>query len=119
MEKCQLCGQEIQPKASLDDIRKVVMVFKIVSGFKKEDKAWDKMFFGRYTKPAKELIAFLGNWKDAGDCVQDIYERMKEIGRDVTFETIIKHCAEWKKNKQEKEGTGGVLSSQSVQRQSS
>lgn len=94
----------------LSDVQKVVTVFKLVSGYPKEDKSWDKMHFARYSKSAKSLIEFLGDWKSAGNCVQDIYEQLSAKGLTVTLETICKHSADWKKNKQEKEGDHGILS---------
>lgn len=84
------------------DIQKIVLVFKMASGYEKEDKLWDKLNFARCTKTAKDLLEFFGNWKDAGDCIQDVYERLNSKGFTVTIETIRKHAAEWKKNKQER-----------------
>lgn len=109
MAKCPMCNQEIQKKVEREDLRKVVTVFKMVTGYDKEDKAWDRLYFSRYMKPAKQLLEFMGNWRDAGDCIQDIYERFTAEGLTVTLETIIKHAAEWKKDKQEREAKHGVL----------
>lgn len=108
MKKCESCGQEIKEKVNLNEIRKVVTVFKMVSGFEKDDKAWDRMYFSRYTRSAKDLIDFMGNWEWAADCVQDIYENLSGMDLTVTFETILKHAAKWKKDKQEREAKHGV-----------
>lgn len=86
------------------DIQKIVLTFKIVSGYAKDDKSWDKLNFARFSKSAKGLLDFFGNWKDAADCVQETYEKLTSKGLTVTLETISKHAADWKKDKQEKNG---------------
>lgn len=96
-------------KKPLTDIQKVITVFKMVSGFPKEDKEWDKMYFSRYSKSAKSLIEFLGSWKQAGYCVEEIYEKLTAKGLTVTMETICKHSGDWKKDYLEKEAKNGVL----------
>ncbi len=103
---CPTCRQELKKKVNRDEIWKVVQVFKMVSWLDPNDKGWDKMFYPRYCKPAKELIEFMGSWRWAADCVQDVYERLKELGRTVTFETIAKHSAQWKMDKLEREAKG-------------
>lgn len=93
-------------KAAKTDIQKVVLTYKIVSGYDKEDKLWDKINFARCTKTAKSLIEFVGgDWHMAADCIQDIYEKLNSKGFTVTIETVLKHAAEWKKNRQERSAT--------------
>lgn len=94
----------------LTDVQKVVTVYKIASGYSKEDPAWDKLNFARCSKSAKQLLDFIGNWKDAGNCIQDVYEKLTAKGLTVTLETVAKHAADWKKDKQEKGVPIGVLS---------
>lgn len=100
------------PKAPLTDVQKVVTVFKLCQGYEKDDKAWDAMYFGRFAKPAKALLDFLGSWREAGNCVQDVYEKLTAKGLTVTLETIAKHAGDWKKDKCEKEAGRGILSVQ-------
>jgi hypothetical protein len=100
---CPTCKQQIAKKIKRDEIWKVIRVFKMVSWPDVEDKGWDAMFFPRYMRPAKELIQFMGDWRWAADCVQDIYEKFTELGRTVTFETIAKHSSDWKKDRMERE----------------
>ena len=98
----------------LTDIQKIITIFKLASHFERDDKTWDKMYFSRYAKSAKSLLEFFGNWKDAGNCIQDVYEKLTAKGLTVTMETICKHAADWKKDHQEKGGLGnGVLSNPS------
>lgn len=93
---------DYEPKPrKLTDVQKVVYVYKMVSGFKKEDTSWDKFHFARCTRSAKSLIEFLGSWKDAADCIDDVYGKLTSKGLTVTLETIVKHSADWKKDHQE------------------
>lgn len=104
LSHCPTCRQELKKKVKREDLDNVILGFKLASGYKAEDKTWNRMFYKRYTKPAKELIEFMdGNWRMAVDCVQDISEKMIELGRDYTFETIAKHCGAWKKSRLEQE----------------
>ncbi len=88
----------------MSDIQKVVTVFKLCQGVDQNDKAWDKIYFGRFAKPAKELIVLLGSWRAAGDCIQDVYEKLTGKGLTVTLETVIKHATEWRRDNAEKQG---------------
>ncbi len=94
----------------LNSIQKVVTAFKIVSGYQKEDPAWDKINFARCSKSAKSLLDFLGSWEGAVDCVQDVYEKFNAKGLTVTLETVVKHASDWKKDRQERRPLNGVLS---------
>lgn len=116
MEKCSLCGQEIQPKSQLNDLRKVVMAYKLMSGFKKDDKSWDRVYFKIYIPIAKKLIEFLGSWQWAADCIQDTMEAIKDWNPEanITLQKIlINHAANWKKSRQEKEQVNGIRNSES------
>lgn len=99
-----------QNQAPQTDIQKIVTVYKMVTGYPKEDPAWDKLNFARCAKSAKALLDFIGNWKDAGYCVEDVYQKLSAKGFTVTLETVVKHAADWKKDQQER-GTlrGGIL----------
>jgi hypothetical protein len=109
---------ENTPPKPLTDIQKVITVYKIACGFDKDDKKWDENFFPKFTRAAKELIGFMGNWKDAADCVQDTVEKIRAWNPEatITIQTIFSnHAAEWKKNKQEMGGRNhGVLPMQEM-----
>lgn len=101
----------------MTEIQKVITVFKLASGFEQSDKVWDKTFFPRYTRDAKELIEFFGNWKDAADCVQDTVEKIKEWKSDASISLgaiLTKHAAEWKKDKQERSPKNGTVPNASL-----
>lgn len=101
--------QERGPERRLTDVQKVVTVFKLLQGFPRDDKGWDEMYFGRFSKSAAALIKFLGSWKDAADCCEDVYKRLNEKGLTVTMETIVKHAGDWLRDKREKEAKIGIL----------
>lgn len=92
----------------LTPVQKVVLVYKMATGYEKDDKSWDQLNFARCSKSAKALIDFLGDWEKAADCVQDVYERLTSKGLTVTLETVTKHAADWKKDMSEREAKRGV-----------
>lgn len=100
MQPMRVIHPEDNGKVSREEIRKVIWVYKVVSGFE-HDKAWDKIYYSRSMKASKMLIEFLGSWKWAADCVQEIYEDLTDNGFSCTLETVIKHAPKWKRNKQE------------------
>lgn len=107
----------LKPSATekgLTDLQKVVTAFKVLQGFPRDDKKWDEMYFGRFSKSAAALIKFLGNWKDAVDCCEDVYSRLTEKGLTVTMETIVKHAGDWLREKREREAKHGVFPVPSV-----
>lgn len=104
---CPTCKQRIERRANLDELRKVVMVYKMASGYAKDDKLWDRAFFKVYLPTAKKMIEFLGNWQDAADCIQETVEAIKDWNPEahITLQKIcMNHMAEWKKNRQERKG---------------
>lgn len=78
------------------DIQKVVCAWKKLTGYKVDDRQWDKAHFSRHSKTAKNLIEFLGGYKNAIDCMEDIYTKMKKHKLSCTIDTVLKHSADWK-----------------------
>ncbi len=85
-----------QENKPLTDIQKVVSAWKMLTGYKMDDKAWDKAHFSRHVRSAKKLIEFLGGWRPAIRCMEDVYEKLTSKGLSVQIETILKHSSEWK-----------------------
>lgn len=96
-----------EPKP-LTPLAKVVYVYKLVSGHKKDDKAWDALNFKRCARSAKQLLTYFGKWEDAADCVEDVYKKLNGKGLTVTLETVVKHASDWLKDKREQEARHGV-----------
>lgn len=103
--KCPTCNQVIERRANLDDLRKVVMVYKLSQGYELTDKSWDKAFFRIYLPVAKKLMDFMGDYRLACDCIQETVERLKDWNPDATItlqKILMNHAARWKKDWQEK-----------------
>jgi hypothetical protein len=84
-------------------VQKVVLSFKEITGVDLQDKEWDKVYFPRYTKPAKQLLDLLGDdWERCWKCIRDVASWLESKNLSWTPETIVKHAQEWKMNKLEK-----------------
>lgn len=61
------------------------------------DKAWDKVYFRRYARPAADLLALFGG--DIGsvcDCIEAVAGKLEKKGLSWTPETIVKHAGDFK-----------------------
>ena len=85
-------------------LQKCVAGWKIITGYKKDDREWDKLNWTRTAKTAKKLLDFIspGDHHLVVDCMQDIYEDLTKKGLSVTIETVAKHAAEWKVKREQK-----------------
>lgn len=107
--KCPTCNQEIQVKAKKEDLDMVIKAWKIQIGVDKDDRAWDRVYFKRFARPAKDLLILFGNWKDAVDCIQSVYESLTDAGFSCTLDTVIKHANEYRLKLQKEKNNGGIL----------
>jgi len=89
----------------LTDVQKIVTAYKLLEGTPRDDKNWDKVYFPRYSKQAKDLLTLLGDYRTAIICMESVAEKLQSLNRSYTFETIVKHAAEWKKDNLEKMAT--------------
>lgn len=88
----------------LNDNQKVVLGFKCMMGIDKNNKNWDLVYFPRFSKPAKELLKLFGNdYEKAWECIEDVVRKLENKNLSWTPETIVKHAANWNKDKQERE----------------
>ena len=55
-----------------------------------DNKGWDKVFYGRYAKSAKEMLLVLGNVEDALDCMEMVIDHCRVKGITYGFETVLK-----------------------------
>lgn len=83
-------------KKKLTPIQKIVLCYKQIKGFKENDKGWDKLNFARCCKSAKQLLDYFGKWQDVVDCIESLAKKFNEENLKWTIETIVKHCADWK-----------------------
>ena len=112
MNNCPLCGNHNsaneKKKTLQGDIYRIVCIYRDVSGYK-DDANWMNVYFRRYMRSAKDLLLFMGDWRLAGYCVEDIYQKFTELGFTVNLDTVMKHAPEWKKDHQEKGIKNGTV----------
>lgn len=86
-----------QPKDP-ETIKKETELQKLVKGWKmlneipiegEESKKWDKAHFARQAKTAKALLDLFG-FRDALDCMEYVFDYMRERKLDCTLETVLK-----------------------------
>jgi hypothetical protein len=90
-------GEYTAPKT---DVQKVVMAFKLTMGVPRDDRAWDGVYFRRYSRAAGDLLTLFQ--KDVGrvaDCIEAVAGSLKRKGLSWTPETIVKHASDWKEGK--------------------
>lgn len=81
---------------------KVILIYKIMKGFKKEDRDWDDANFGRFCRPAKRLVKYLN--KDLArikQCMKDRKAHYTKQNISWTLDTIARDSLEWKKQQEE------------------
>lgn len=84
----------------LTPVQLVVTGFKIAMGIPDTDKTWDKVYFPRYTRSAKDLLTlFQGNIDKCADCIESISLAMSKKGLSWTPETIVKHASDWREGR--------------------
>ena len=78
-------------------IQQVVAGFKIQMGTPLDDRAWDKVYFRRYSKPASELLTlFGGDVKKCLDCTEAVSKWLEKKSLSWAPETVVKHASDWK-----------------------
>jgi hypothetical protein len=81
----------IDPKNNkLTAIREVVQAWKVTQNVPEDNKAWDRIFFKRYVRAAKDLIDLLGGAEQAVDCIQFLVNHFDSSGLSYTMETMVK-----------------------------
>jgi len=73
--------------------QRIVEAYKMAKDVDRNDKAWDKANFGRYSKAAVNLLACFG--QDVEKCAAYIFLRAEDLNEkrlDWTLETITRHA---------------------------
>lgn len=87
-------GNYERPK---DPIGQLVMAYKLVKGFREDDRAWDKRHWARFSPSAKKLLeVFEGDIEKAATCLKSIAERFNNDGLTWVLDTVVRHADEWK-----------------------
>lgn len=88
---------EPKPPRKPTGVQDVVRAFKITMKVDENDKAWDKVYFRRYSRPAADLLSLFGG--DIGwvcDCIEAVAGKLEKKGLSWTPETIVKHAGDFK-----------------------
>ena len=86
-------------------IRKAIVGWKMILGFKRDDRNWDKLEWGYTAKHVKPLLeVFDGDAKKLVDCMQDIHDTLakaKPMPLECTIRTITRRAMIWKRDHEE------------------
>ncbi len=82
-------------KANINDLRSIVEKYKELKGIEKDNKAWDKTYFGRFAKDAKVILkAFDGDVAAAVAWLPTFKSKMDSEGLNWTLSTAAKYSWE-------------------------
>lgn len=85
------------PPKPLTPIQKVVLAFKEAQGVDRKDKEWDRVYFARFSRSARDILNLVGGDVElARNCVRDLVGWFKRKGLDWMPETLVKHAGKWK-----------------------
>jgi len=83
-------------KAPLQPHQRLVVGFKMLMGVDLEDREWDKIYFPRFSRSAKDMVnLFRGDWEAAYGCSRDLVKGFEAKGLSWTPETLMKHAGQW------------------------
>lgn len=94
--------QERDPKRTrpLTANQVAVLMFKKRGGVPENDKGWDKVYFPRFSAPAKQLlILFENDLVKVERCIDGVATWLEERNLSWTPETIVAHAGQWKAGK--------------------
>ena len=92
MELNVLNSDNPKPEKKLTDIQKVVLMWKLLHGIDKDNKGWDKVYFARFSRTAKNiLLVFNGDLGAVADFLDWFVEYFQAKNLDYTFETTMNH----------------------------
>lgn len=102
--RCPACHQKLPIKQPLNELRKIIAVYKMSIGVPIENKLWNKQFFPILIPTAKKMLEYLGDWRTASQCVQDTVEAIREWNPAATIsmqKIHSHHMTTWLMNNQE------------------
>jgi hypothetical protein len=76
--RCHTCHQKLPLKQPLNELRKIIAVYKMSIGVPVENKVWNKQFFPILIPTAKKMLEYLKDWRIAANCIQDTVEAIRE-----------------------------------------
>jgi len=87
MQNLEVIGNGKERKPT--EVQKVILAWKAIIGVADGDKGWDRVFFRRYSKPAKDLLDLFG-LEQAIECMEYLHDELTNNDRTHTLETIVK-----------------------------
>lgn len=95
---CPTCKQKVSDETALgqkkvNDVRVVILGWKVVSGIAEDDKEWDRVHFRRNIRPAQQLLQlFQGDVDVILDCIDDCWERIvNKKGLSLSLPGVVKN----------------------------
>lgn len=105
-DRCIACHQKLPIKQPLNELRKIIAVYKLSIGVPVENKVWNKQFFPILIPTAKKMLEYLKDWRIAAQCVQDTVEAIREWNPAATIsmqKIHSQHMVNWSMNNQEQQ----------------
>lgn len=102
--RCHTCHQKLPIKQPLNELRKIIAVYKMAIGVPVENKVWNKQFFPILMPTAKKMLEYLGDWRTASQCVQDTVESIREWNPAATIsmqKIHSQHMVNWEMQNRE------------------
>lgn len=91
-------------KKTLTPVQQVVIFYKKACRIPVDDKGWDDTYFGRFSKPAKDLLGLFSNdLPEIEKCVNAVVEWLEGLNLTHTLETITKHASNFREGKLNRE----------------
>lgn len=94
VSQSDLSGSNSTTRRIYTDAQKLVLHWKLQMGHPLDDFEWDKVYFPRFAKAAKDLLIITrGDWEKAVERSIAIIEKLKAKNLDWMPETIVKHAS--------------------------
>ena len=79
-----------KPERKQTDIQRLILGWKILIGVPQDNKEWDRVFYKRLSRSAKEIISITGSIDNALDCMELVIDDCQAKNISYAFDTILK-----------------------------
>jgi hypothetical protein len=87
---------------------KIITSYKLLQGVKQDDRKWDKLYYSRFVRAAKQLeTVFDGNWEIIKKCLIEISDGFTKSNLSWTLDTVVKHAYNWKLKREKGDANDG------------
>jgi hypothetical protein len=80
----------INDKKKETPVQIVIRYWKELQEIPADNKAWDRVFYKRYARSAKDLVELMGDVEKAIECIKFLVEHFESSNLNYTLETIVK-----------------------------